>query len=203
MRDTRDGILIYSQSSGEVTVVDPSTLRIIRRAPLPPSASDLETDGTHIYMTYPGEGLVVAARLSDLSVVERLRVGAVPVDAAIEGRTNTISVARLSVADPSSKRVWRIEATQSPFAAFGRAFLRSLIGLHIIQPDSSAAPTGVDRVWAGGKSRFALDSSSGALFRLDGKSLKSIASGVAAHSIDVSRDGRVAFWKGDELSIVR
>jgi hypothetical protein len=203
MRDTPAGIAVYSQSTGEIALVDPSSMSIRRRAALPPAASDLESDGAHLYLTYPREGLVIAAALRDLVVVERLRVGAVPVDAAIEGNSGAMSGGLLSVADPSSKRVWRIERTQSPLAAFGRAFLRSLIGLRLIRPDSSVAPAGVDRVWVGGKSRYALDSSSGALFRIDGTTLRAIGSGVDAHAIDVSRDGRAAFWTGGELRIVR
>lgn len=203
IRPAGDAVAIWSQGTGAVTLLDPETLAVIREGHVPPGASDFETDGTGAYLTYPREGQVIALRLADMTIVERLHVGAVPLDAALEGSINAVSAGRISVADPSSKRVWRIERTQSPLAAFGRAFLRSFIGLGFVQPDSAEAPTGVDRVWSAGRARYALDSSSGAFFRMEGTRMRRLAGDVTPHAISVAPDGSAAFWSGGELRISR
>jgi hypothetical protein len=109
--------------------------------------------------------------LATLKKDEEFEVGAVPVDLDLESDPNLLSAGVVAVADPSSKRIWRVERTQSDAEALSRGFVRGLLGLGLYSPRSAEFPTGVDRVWKSGDKRFAYDSSTGKLYQLtSGKS---------------------------------
>src|SRR6185436_17375024 len=102
-------------------------------------------------------------RLVDLRTMKatsEIAVGAVPVDLAFAGGGTALTARILAVADPSGKRVWLTESTQSMTEAVARGFVRGLLGLGLFGGQGSQFPTGVDRVETRGKGWVAYDSSS-------------------------------------------
>ncbi|MCA1732827.1 MAG: hypothetical protein LC732_04415, partial [Acidobacteria bacterium] len=189
-----DGLIVYSPLTGAVERFDPSTLRPVASGQLPRFGSDLEADGRSGYLVLPREGQLAMFSLETLALDHRRAAGAVPMDAAVESRANAARAARIAIADPSSKRVWRDEGAQSTAAAFGRGFLRGLLGLGLFAPRSAAFPSGVDRIAAGGGRLLAFDSSSGTVFVVDGDRARAVASGVSWGSFAAA---------GDELLVAR
>jgi hypothetical protein len=185
LAEHRGDILVYSRAEGTIARFDPATMVKKGEAHVAAYASDLETDGTMGYLVVPSSAAVVAFRLDDFRVTERLSIGAVPIDLAIQGNV-------LAVADPSSKRIWRTEKTQSVASAFGRGFVRGLLGLGLKPPAHSSFPTGIDRIWSDGARAAAYDSSSGTLYDVSGQP-RPIASGIPAGAVAVV-NGTVHFW---------
>ena len=128
-----------------------------------------------------------------------IAVGAVPVDLAFVGGGSALTARLLAVADPSAKRVWIVESTQSLGKAIARGFLRGLLGLGLIGNRSSEFPTGVDRVEAGASGWIAYDSSSGTLYRFDRKGSQRLATAVPPSGFALTRDG-VAWWDGTSVA---
>jgi hypothetical protein len=119
------------------------------------------------------------------------------------GGGSAITAKILAVADPSARRVWFAESTQSMAKAIGRGFLRGLLGLGLFGERASEFPTGIDRLRFRRDVRLAHDSSSGTLYVLEKKRARRLATGVAPHAFDITSDGAVVWWDGDGLETSR
>lgn len=183
-------LLVYARTTGELDEVTLSPLAISRHVSVPPFASHLEADAKNAYLVYPRAGKVVSVALDTLATSSQ-DVGAVPVDLAITSRN-------LAIADPSAKRVWIVEGTQSFGQAFARGFLRGLLGFGFGASRNSDFPTGVDRVLVTRGGRWiAYDSAGGALYRVDKSQSTLIAKHVAPQAFAVGRDGSVVVWNDE------
>ena len=196
MRASNDALYIYSRLSGELKeVVDD---RVIRRVEVAPFASDLEVDGNDAYLAYPREAKIRTVDLEQMKTSGEVTVGAVPVDLAFAGGGSALTARILAVADPSSKRIWLTEGTQSTAQAIARGFLRGFLGLGLFGRRSSQFPTGVDRVLIRGKVWLAYDSSSGTLYRFTKKKSSVVAKGIAPQAFALTSEG-VVYWKDGKL----
>src|SRR5438045_7089559 len=116
-----------------------------------------------------------------------IAVGAVPLALAI-APSHT-----LAIADPSAKRVWTIEGSQSFSQAFARGFLRGLLGLGVRPNRNSDFPTGVDRVLVRGNLLLAYDTSSATLYRVAKAKSSIVAKDVLPQAFTAIFDG-VLVW---------
>lgn len=193
-----DRIYVYSRAAGLLQELDARDgLRLARTASLPPFASDLEVSGNAAYLLYPRDARLAAVNLETFDA-EMTAAGGVPSDLAVIRAGSALSAPLIGIADPAAKRVWTTEGTQSVGAAFGRGFLRGLIGLGLFRPRSSEFPTGVDRIASAGGVTTVYDSTSGTLYRLEGQKSRSIGEGVAPQAFAIS-SGRVVVWRNDAL----
>jgi hypothetical protein len=165
-------LFVYSAITGTIDEYSLGELETGRKTGrVPAFGSDFAVDARRGYLVYPRSGKMFTVSLATLQKDEEFDVGAVPVDLDLESDPNLISAGVVAVADPSSKRIWRVERTQSNAEAVGRGFIRGLLGLGLYSPRSAEFPTGVDRVWKSGEKRLAYDSSTGKLYQLtSGKS---------------------------------
>ena len=175
-------LYVYSRVDGLLQELALDPLRETRRTTIPPFASAMDIDSRAAYLIYPRAGKVRTILLSTLQSEGDASVGAVPVDVSVSGRS-------VAIADPSAKRVWIIEASQSVGQAFVRGFLSGFLGLGLFTPRNSQFPTGVDRIIARGGKWIAYDSSSATLYGSKGV----LASGVGPHAFAVTTDG-VVWW---------
>jgi hypothetical protein len=185
-----DGKLyVYSRTGGllEEIVHD----RVTRRAPVPRFASDLEVAGESAYLVYPRDARIRIVDLKTMKIRGEVAVGAVPVDVAVAGGGTALTARILAVADPSAKRVWLTEESQSTAKAVARGFLRGFLGLGLFGNRSSQFPTGVDRVWIRGKHWIAYDTSSGTLYSFTKKKSTVLARNVALDELFVTDEGVV------------
>jgi hypothetical protein len=182
----------YSRVTGALHRVGGATIQVA------PFASDFEIDGGTAYLTFPREARVRTADLETGKVAE-VAVGAVPVDLAFAGGGTAISARILAVADPSAKRVWMAESTQSMAAAVTRGFLRGFLGLGLFGHRDSRFPTGVDRVETRGKTWIAYDSSSRTLYHFTRSETSVIARNVAPLAFALTGNG-VAWWNGTSVA---
>jgi hypothetical protein len=183
--DLMKGAYVYSRATGVLQKLHGGKI------PVAPFAADLELDGDMAYLTYPREAAIRAVNLKTKQVSE-IKVGAVPVDLALAGRM-------LAVADPSAKRVWMTEGTQSVAEAFARGFLRGFLGLGLSRGRDAQFPTGVDRVETRGRVWIAYDSSSGTLYHFTPRQSTVVARGVAPHAFALTGNG-VAWWNGTSVA---
>ncbi|HEX2833063.1 MAG TPA: hypothetical protein VHW00_08610 [Thermoanaerobaculia bacterium] len=180
-------LYVYSRSLGMLEEIAHD--RVTRRASIPRFASDLEIAGTSAYLVYPREGRIRIVDLKTMGVRGEVTVGAVPVDLAVAGGGTALTARILAVADPSAKRVWLTEETQSTAKAVARGFLRGFLGLGLFGNRSSQFPTGVDRVWIRGKRWFAYDTSSGTLYSFTRKKSSVLARNVTLNDFYFTDEG--------------
>jgi hypothetical protein len=173
--------------------------RVTRRLDVPRFASDFEVSGATGYLVSPRDARVRTIDLETMAISGELAVGAVPTDLAFAGGGTALTGRLLAVADPSAKRVWIAESTQSMAKAIGRGFLRGLLGLGLLGGRGSEFPTGVDRVVTADDAWLAYDSSSGTLYRFTRKESRTIASGVAPAAFAITPAG-VAWWNGTSVA---
>jgi len=192
LEEANGKLYAYSRVTGLLHEIGGRTFR------LKPFAADLELDGTTAYLTYPREARVRTVDLTS-GVIGEVAVGAVPVDLAFAGGGTALSARILAVADPSAKRVWLTESTQSTAAAVGRGFLRGVLGLGLFGDRASQFPTGVDRVETKGRLWIAYDSSSGTLYHFDRKQSRVLARNLAPHAFALTENG-VAWWNGTSVA---
>ncbi|HEY0787792.1 MAG TPA: hypothetical protein VGE86_04050, partial [Thermoanaerobaculia bacterium] len=176
---TRHGAIAYAALTGDAARVDPESLALLARRALPRFGSDLASDGAAGYLVEPRSGRLTVFSLETLAILEERAAGAVPVDVEMEAPANAARGAKIAIADPSSKRVWRDEGAQSTAAAVGRGFLRGLLSLGLYNPSSAAFPSGVDRLAVTGGRIFAFDSSTGTLWLVRGERATELARSVA------------------------
>ena len=192
--------VVYSRGDGRLQLFDASSLRPLREVRIAPFASDLEIDATTAYLTYPREATVRQIDLATLRSAGELRVGAVPVDLALAGDGGTLSARSLAIADPSARRIWRLEGRQSITQAFARGFIRGLLGLGLTSSRAREFPSGVDRVLARGRRLVAYDTSSGTIYRVTRKRVSVVARGIPAGAFTMTAKG-IAWLDGDALRL--
>jgi hypothetical protein len=193
-------LYVYSRTAGALEEIDGN--RVTRRIAMQPFASDFEVSGTTGYLVYPREGRIRTIDLTKMHPTGELSVGAVPVDLAFAGGGTALTARILAVADPSSKRVWLQESTQSMTEAVARGALRGLLGLGLFGSGASQFPTGVDRVAIRGKMWVAYDSSSGTLYRFTSRTSSVVARNVPPHAFALTADG-VAWCNGTSVAQTR
>lgn len=191
-------LYVYSRVEGTLHEITTAPLAIRREIRVAPFASDLELDGRYAYLVYPREGKIRTVALGPMKSEGEVRVGAVPIDLAFATGSTVLTARRLAVADPSAKKVWLIEGSQSTLEAFGRGFLRALLGLGLFGGRSSQFPTGVDRVITRGSEWLAYDSSSETLYRFSKSNSSVVAKDVAPTGFALTADG-LAYWHNGTL----
>ncbi len=197
LRESNGRLYVYSRASGALAEI--SGDRITRRLGIAPFASDFEIGGRTGYLVYPRDARIRTIDLAAMKASGEVHVGAVPVDLAFAGGGTAITARVLAVADPSAKRVWLTEGTQSTAQAIARGFLRGFLGLGLFGKRSSQFPTGVDRVIVRDKVWVAYDSSSGTLYRFTKRTSSIVARNVAPQAYTVTADG-VAWWNGTSVA---
>ena len=190
-------LYVYSRTTGLLQEIDGD--RVSRQVAVAPFASDFEIAGTTAYLVYPRDGRIRTVELGAMQSGGELAVGAVPADLSFAGGGTALTARILAVADPSAKRVWLTEGTQSMARAIGRGFLRGFLGLGLFGSRSSEFPTGVDRVDVRGKNWIAYDSSTGTLYRFTRRSSSVVATGVAPGAYTLTPTG-VAWWNGTSVA---
>jgi len=196
LRESNGALYVYSRTAG--TLAEIVNDRVARRVQVAPFASDFEIGGRTGYLVFPREARIRTIDLAAMKNSGSVNVGAVPVDLAFAGGGTAITARILAVADPSAKRVWLTEGTQSTMQALARGFLRGFLGLGLFGNRSSQFPTGVDRVVVHDKIWVAYDSSSGTLYRFTKAKSSIIAKGIAPQAFAVTSDG-VVYWKDGTL----
>ena len=200
LRQSNGKLYVYSRTTG--TIEEIVRDRVARRVTVQPFASDFEISGTTAYLVYPRDARVRMFDLTKMQPAGEIAVGGVPVDLAFAGGGTALTARVLAVADPSTKRVWLEEGTQSMTQAVARGVLRGFLGLGLFGSRGSQFPTGVDRVLVSGKTWLAYDSSSGTLYRFTKKSSSIVARNVPPHGFAITADG-VAWWTGTSVAKVR
>jgi hypothetical protein len=190
-------LYVYSRATGTVQQLGGPHVAIA------PFASDFEIANNTGYLVYPREALIRTVDLRTMKKTGEIKVGAVPVDLAFAGGGTAITARVLAVADPSAKRVWLTEGTQSTGQAIARGFLRGLLGLGLFGARASQFPTGVDRVVISGKTWVAYDTSTGTLYRFTKSKSSILAKGVAPHAFAVTSEGVVAWWHDGRVRLAR
>ncbi|HUP48327.1 MAG TPA: hypothetical protein VNA04_06015 [Thermoanaerobaculia bacterium] len=197
LRQSSGLLYVYSRLGGLLQEIDPAgTIR--RTVAAGPFAAGMEVDGRTAYFVFPREAKLVSIDLEKMEVRRSVAAGGAPTSVAITRRGSAVSAPLLAIADPAAKRLWITEGSQSVGAAFGRGFLRGLLGLGLFRPRSAEFPTGIDRVVAGGGVTLAFDSATGTLYRARGSGAVPLAQGLAPQSFAVAGN-RVALWSGDTL----
>jgi hypothetical protein len=185
LREANGRLYVYSRAEGVIEEITTSPFAVGRTARAAPFASDFEVDSRNAYLVYPRGGKIGVVSLSSMSVSSNIPVGAVPVDMAFVSRSTALTARTLAVADPSAKRVWLIEGSQSFTQAVARGFLRGLIGLGLFGGRDSQFPSGIDRLFVHGSRWYAYDSSSGTLYRFTKSKSSLIAKDIQPQSFSV------------------
>jgi hypothetical protein len=196
LRQSNGALYVYSRTAG--TLAEIVNDRVTRRVQVAPFASAFEIGGRTGYLVFPREARIRTLDLASMNVTGSVTVGAVPVDLAFAGGGTAITARVLAVADPSAKRVWLTEETQSTMQAVTRGFLRGFLGLGLFGSRSSQFPTGVDRVLIRDRIWLAYDSSSGTLYQFTKSKSSVIAKGVAPQAFAITAEG-VVYWKDGTL----
>ena len=193
LRVANGRLYVYSRVGGVIEEIEND--RVTRRIRIAPFASDFEISGTVLYLAYPRDARIRTVDLKTLKPSGEIAVGAVPTDLAFAGGGTALTARILAVADPSAKRVWLTESTQSMTEAVARGVLRGMLGLGLFGDRASQFPTGVDRVETRGKHWIAYDSSSGTLYHFTSRKSSVLAKGVAPGAYSLTERG-VAWWNG-------
>lgn len=193
LREAGGKLYVYSRAAGTIEEIGTR-----RRVIVAPFASDFEISGRTAYLAFPREARIRTVDLNAMKTTGVVTVGAVPVDLAFAGGGTALTARILAVADPSAKRVWLTEGTQSTAQALARGFLRGFLGLGLFGNRSSQFPTGVDRVIVRDKLWIAYDSSSGTLYRFTKSKSSVIAKGIAPQAFALTAGG-VVYWKDGTL----
>ena len=197
LRAANGKVYVYARTAGVIEEVEHD--RVARRLDVPPFASDFEIAGETAYLAYPRDGRIRTFDLAAMKPAGEISVGAVPVDVAFAGGGTALTARILAVADPSSKRVWLEESSQSMTKAVARGVLRGFLGLGLFGSRSSQFPTGVDRVETRGKTWIAYDTSTGTLYLFTRKKSSVLARGIAPGAFALTADG-VAWWNGTSVA---
>lgn len=203
LREVNGSLYVYSRVSGLIQEISPARLSVTRTLQVAPFASDFETDGRTGYLVLPRRAKLATFSLATMRSTGEMPAGVVPADLAVSRKGNALSAPTLSVADPSAKRIWIAEGSQSATAAFARGFLRGLLGLGLFAPRNSDFPTGIDRLLVSGSTAVAYDSASRTLYRLRGTKGTLIARDVSPQAFAVSADGAIYLWQNGRLQLIR
>jgi hypothetical protein len=195
LRASSGRVYVYSRLSGGVEQLGGA------RVVVAPFASDFEIAGNTGYLVLPREARIRVIDLTMMKLAGDLSVGAVPVDLGFAGGGSAITARVLAVADPSAKRVWLTEGTQSMTQAIARGFLRGVLGLGLFSARSSQFPTGVDRVLVAGRTWVAYDTSSGTLYRFTRSTSRVLAKNIAPNAFAITNAGAVAYWQDGRVRL--
>lgn len=187
LRAAGDRLYVYARTAGVLQEITAAPFAVARSVPVAPFASDVEIENGNAYLVYPREARLRIVALASMKSTGDVAVGAVPVALAIAPSH------ALAIADPSAKRVWVIEGSQTFSQAFARGFLRGLLGLGVRPNRNSDFPTGVDRVLVRGNALLAYDTSSGTLYRVAKSKSSAIAQSVTPQGFTLTPDG-VFVW---------
>lgn len=185
-------LLTYDPVRGRLGRYDAATLGAIATVDTDRFASDLEVVDGRLWLAIPRRGELVSFALTKPEEKRTTTGGAVPVDLAVEREGGLLGAGSLAVADPSSKRIWRVGNEESTGAAFARGFLRGLIGLGLYSSGSVGIPGQVDRVEAAGGTLLGFDTATGALYRIEGKKAFELARGIDPRAYAVA-GGRIFY----------
>jgi hypothetical protein len=200
LRVAKNRLYVYSRTAGAIEEIEGD--RVTRTLRVPPFACDFELSGTTAYLVYPREARIRTFDLAQMKPAGELAVGSVPVDLTFAGGGTALTARILAVADPSAKRVWLAEGTQSTAEAVARGFVRGLLGLGLFGGGDSQFPAGIDRVDVRGKNWIAYDSSSGTLYRFTRKKSLVVAKGIPPGAYALTAEG-VAWWNGTSVAETR
>jgi hypothetical protein len=182
LREVNGRLYVYARAAGVLQEITTFPFAVRRSVAVAPFASDFQVDGRSAYLVYPREAKIRVVALASMTPAGDVAVGAVPVALGFA------SSRTLAVADPSAKRVWMIEGSQSFAQAFTRGFLRGLLGLGISPSRNSDFVTGIDRVVIRGGLWLAYDSSSGTLYRFSKAKSSVIAKDVRPQAFTATSD---------------
>lgn len=202
IRTAGGSIYVYSRVGGVVQEISPTTMTVKRKLDIAPFASDFETDGRTGYLVLPRQAKLKTFSLATMRATGDLPAGVVPVDLAVTRKGNALSAATLSIADPSARRVWIAEGSQSLTAAVARGFVRGLLGLGLFAPRNSDFPSGVDRILASNSTAVAYDSASRTLYKLRGSKGKVLARDVEPGAFTATSEG-VFVWENGRFQLIR
>lgn len=187
LRESGGRLYVYARAAGVLQEITTAPFAVARSVNVAPFASDFQIDGNNAYLVYPRDAKLRVVALASMTPAGEVAVGAVPVALAFA------SSHTLAIADPSAKRVWMIEGSQSFSQALARGFLRGLLGLGIRPNRNSDFPTGVDRVLVRGNALLAYDTSSATLYRVVKAKSSAIAQNVRPQAFTMTADG-VFVW---------
>ena len=193
-------IYVYSRLEGLLQEINPRG-GISRTVSVGAFASDMAVDGTTAYLVFPRQARLVSVDLRRLEVRQSVAAGGAPASVAVVGTAGALSAAKIAVADPAAKRIWITEGSQSFGAAFGRGFLRGLIGAGLFRVQSEEFPTGVDRVLSRDGVTVAFDSATGTLYRVGRRQTAVIGQELELQSFALTANG-IAIWSGRSLRLV-
>jgi hypothetical protein len=194
LRAWQNTLYVYSRTAGVLQEI--ANDRVVRTMSVAPFASDMEIADGIAYLAYPREGRIRAVELKTMEIADNVTVGAVPTDLAFAGGGTAITARILAVADPSAKRVWLTEGTQSTAEAVARGFLRGFLGLGLFGKRASQFPAGVDRVLTRDKLWVAYDTSTRTLYRFTKTKSSVIARDIAPNAFTLTARGVVVFKNG-------
>jgi hypothetical protein len=197
LRQAEGRLYVYSRGTGAVQEIDDG--RVTRSVAMKPGASDFEIEDGRGYLVYPRDGRIRSFDTRMMAAAGEVAVGAVPVDLDFAGGGTAITAKVLAVADPSARRVWMTEDSQSMASAVARGFLRGLLGLGLFGERAGDFPSGVDRLLIRGDVRLAFDSSSRTLYRLERNAARRLADNVAPGAYAITAEGEPVWWNGTRL----
>jgi hypothetical protein len=199
LRVAHGKLYVYSVIDGLLQEITTAPFAVKRELATLPYATDFETDGRIAYFTYPQKGAIRVVDVEKMLEVGTEKVGAVPVDLEFAQHATILNARTIAIADPSSKRVFTIEGTQTGVGVtFGRGVLHGLLGVGFFGNRNSAFPTGVDRIIGREKDWVAYDSSTGTVYSVIKTKSLAIATGVGPHAFAVG-EGLVYVWQNGTL----
>lgn len=193
-------IYVYSRLEGLLQEIEPGR-GIVRSAAVGPFAADLAIHRETAYLVLPRDARLVSVDLQKLEVRRSVQAGGAPAAVAVVRAGGALSAPQIAVADPAAKRVWITEGAQSFGAAFGRGFLRGLLGAGVFRGRSEEFPTGVDRVVSANGVTVAFDSATGTLYRVGRRQSVIIGEDLEPQSFAVA-GGRIAIWSNNSLRLL-
>lgn len=178
-------VYVYSRAEGLLQEIDPKSAQVTRTATVGSGGSDLEVRppkrgepaGAVAYVCRPGYAKIAVVDLVAMDSIQRT-LGGAPIDLAYVplGAKLSINPGMSVVADPGKQIL--LESTDP-----------GPVGTTI------NLPTATDRIAIAGAGLFAFDSSSGTLYRVEGRTATKVASGLTATSFVATDDGLFT-WAG-------
>lgn len=201
---------VYSRIAGVMQEIAIDPLRVARTAEIAPFASAMVVAAGAAYLTYPHDGRLRVVDLRKMATVGEIRIGAglspviardnaVPLDVALAASPTPLTPRLLAIADPSARRLWIVEAHESPTQAFGRSFLRSILGMRAFTGSGRDLDGAVDRVVAREGKYLAYDSLTGSLYRVSKNASQQLATNLGAHGFAITSDGTAVWWQNGTL----
>lgn len=198
LRVVGDTLLVYGRTSGSIQQITARPFAVAKTIAVAPFASDFEADEESAYLVYPRDGVIRATTLADGTDLGSVRIGSVPVDLTFASAGTALTPPLVAVADATDRRVWIYPKKQTFMAAFGRGFIRGLIGMANFEGRAVRFESGVDRVVILGTAAAAYDSSIGTLYSFSSKNPSVLARNLGPRAFAVS-DGAIVWWQNGTL----